>query len=85
MKESRQKSSNGIGQAAITREAVKDAIRETYRDLAKRYHPDHGGSNEAMAAITHMKETLERRFSSERQASFDERVDFEDDYDDLPF
>jgi curved DNA-binding protein CbpA len=84
MNESHPKSSNGGGQAVMSREAVIDVILQTFRELAKKYHPDHGGSNEAMSAITQMKERLRRRFSSEPQASFEEKNDFEKDYD-LPF
>jgi hypothetical protein len=43
-----------------TVEAVRVSIRSVYRELAMRYHPDHGGSSTAMIALNHMHERLEK-------------------------
>lgn len=44
-------------------ETVRDAIRVVYRETAARFHPDHGGTNEAMIAVNHMYERLDETLS----------------------
>lgn len=38
--------------------AIKDGLKEVRRELAQKYHPDHGGSNEAMIALNDFYERL---------------------------
>lgn len=42
----------------ISREELQGTLAAWYRDLAKKYHPDRGGTNQAMAAINDAAETL---------------------------
>lgn len=32
----------------------RDVLKSVYREMSRRYHPDHGGSNQAMTAINDM-------------------------------
>jgi curved DNA-binding protein CbpA len=43
-----------LNESEITSQQVKD----TYRKLSLKYHPDKGGNNEAMSAISEFKEAL---------------------------
>ncbi len=43
-----------LNESEITSQQVKD----TYRKLSLKYHPDKGGSNDAMSAISEFKEAL---------------------------
>jgi hypothetical protein len=38
---------------------VHDAVRDVHRAMAVRFHPDKGGSNEAMIAVNHMHDCLQ--------------------------
>jgi hypothetical protein len=37
---------------------VHDVLRDVYRKMSMRFHPDRGGSTAAMAAINHMNDCL---------------------------
>lgn len=39
-------------------QAIRSALKEVRRELAQKYHPDHGGSNEAMIAVNEFYERL---------------------------
>jgi hypothetical protein len=40
--------------------AVKGSLRDVYHDMARRYHPDHGGSDAAMIAVNDMYDRLDK-------------------------
>jgi tryptophan 2,3-dioxygenase len=42
----------------VYRAEVQDALKTAYRELTLRYHPDRGGSHEAMIAINEMYDRL---------------------------
>lgn len=47
---------------------IYETGREAYRLAAKRYHPDHGGTTEAMQAVNQAWDFIERRYGPGRAA-----------------
>ena len=63
----------------IPRNATKSEIKSAYRLLAKKYHPDTGGSNDKFLAIKLAWETLndpEKKFLYDKNLCFQEKSDF---------
>jgi hypothetical protein len=50
-------------QTAQLVETVRTALRDIHRAMALRFHPDRGGSTQAMAAINHMNDCLQESLS----------------------
>ncbi|NMC19936.1 MAG: hypothetical protein GYA33_05885 [Thermogutta sp.] len=46
------------GKANVRPKIDDDLINKWYRDLAKRFHPDHGGSHEAMKGVNAARDLL---------------------------
>ncbi len=42
----------------VSRDDLRTALRGWFRDQVRRYHPDHGGTNEAMSALNNAREEL---------------------------
>jgi hypothetical protein len=45
--------------AAVPVAMPRDVLKSLYREMSRRYHPDHGGSHEAMIAINDMYSRLQ--------------------------
>jgi hypothetical protein len=61
----------GVDAQAVA-DAVRDGIKEAFRECSMRHHPDHGGSNEAQRALNDFKETLDRTVPPRIQRVADE-------------
>jgi hypothetical protein len=44
-------------------DSVRGVVRDVYRQMAIRFHPDRGGSTQAMSAINHMHDRLQEALS----------------------
>lgn len=49
-------------------EYIYETGREAYRTAARRHHPDHGGTTEAMQAVNQAWDFIERRYGPGRAA-----------------
>lgn len=47
-----------LSELGLGSEASREDIKKKFRELAKKYHPDHGGSNEKMVKLLEIYEKL---------------------------
>ncbi|MFF2484394.1 J domain-containing protein [Paenibacillus sp. NPDC058071] len=59
----------------ISRQATPDQVKQAYRKLAKRYHPDvNGGSREAEKQFKEVQEAYETLSDPGKRSAYDERL-----------